>query len=75
MQRFRWEPVDGYISCFDDANMVIGAREIEGKVVDVFLKRKNPDDIFQRWILIPSNATNHQLETSEQPQLDLTQPL
>jgi hypothetical protein len=55
MQKFLWEPVDGYISCRDDPNLVYGVKEIEGKVVDVILKRRNPDDIFQRWILIASN--------------------
>ena len=34
-------------------NLVFGVKEIEGKVVEVILKRRNPDDIFQRWVLLP----------------------
>ena len=75
MQKFRWEPAEGYISCSDDSNLVVGVREIEGKVVDVFLKRRHPDDIFQRWLLIPCNTSNHQYEYLEQAQFDLTEPL
>jgi len=59
MQKFRWEPSGGYISCTDDTHLVFGVKEIEGKVVDVILKRRNPDDIFQRWILLPLNEEEH----------------
>ncbi len=55
MQKFRWEALGGYISCVDDTHLVFGVKEIEGKVVEVILKRRNPDDIFQRWILLPVN--------------------
>ncbi|CAF1169688.1 unnamed protein product [Adineta ricciae] len=55
MQQFRWDPSGGYISSMDDSNLVFGVKEIESKVVDVILKRRNPDDIFQRWVLVPSN--------------------
>ena len=75
MQRFRWEPVDGYISCMDETHFVLGVREIEGKVVDVFLKRRNPDDIYQRWLFVPANSTFHQMEYQEQTEVDFTQPL
>jgi hypothetical protein len=59
MQKFRWESSGGYISCTDDSHLVFGVKEIEGKVVDVILKRRNPDDIFQRWILLPSDEDEH----------------
>lgn len=75
MQRFRWEPFDGYISTFDDPNLVIGAREIEGKVVDVFLKRRNPDDIFERWLFMPADTVTHDSTSDEQTEIDLNQPL
>ena len=52
MQKFHWEPSGGYISCYDDLNLVFGVKEIESKVVEVVLKRRNPDDIFQRWVLV-----------------------
>ena len=52
MQTFRWESSSGYISCEEDNNLVFGVNEIEGKVVDVSLKRRNPDDIFQRWSFV-----------------------
>ena len=59
MQRFVWEASTGYISCRDDSNLVFGVKEIENKVVEVILKRRNPDDIFQRWILLPVNENEH----------------
>lgn len=55
MQQFRWDASGGYISSMDDPNLVFGVKEIESKVVDVILKRRNPDDIFQRWVLVSSN--------------------
>ncbi len=59
MQKFYWEASGGYMSCTDDSHLVFGVKEIEGKVVDVILKRRNPDDIFQRWILLPSDEEEH----------------
>lgn len=53
LQRFFWEETTGYIVSDDDRNLVFGVKEVEGKVIDVILKRRNPDDIFQRWIRIP----------------------
>lgn len=55
MQKFTWDSNGGYISCTDDPHLVFGVKEIEGKVVDVILKRRNPDDIFQRWIFLAVN--------------------
>lgn len=55
MQKFSWDANGGYISCTDDSHLVFGVKEIEGKVVDVILKRRNPDDIFQRWIFLAVN--------------------
>ena len=59
MQKFRWEASGGFISCIDDPNLVFGVKEIEGKVVEVILKRRNPDDIFQRWVLLPCDENEH----------------
>lgn len=70
MQKFRWESSAGYISCVDDTNLVFGVKEIEGKVVEVILKRRNPDDIFQRWLFISSNDENN-----DGDQLDFLKPL
>ena len=53
LQRFIWEEASGYIASYDDKNLVFGVKEVEGKVIDVILKRRNPDDIFQRWICLP----------------------
>lgn len=53
LQRFFWEETTGYIYSDEDKNLVFGVKEVEGKVIDVILKRRNPDDIFQRWIRIP----------------------
>ena len=77
MQKFRWEPSGGYISCWDEPNFVFGVKEIESKVVEVILKRRNPDDIFQRWIIIHSNVADNEFNEQEeqQSQLDLTIPL
>jgi hypothetical protein len=70
MQKFRWESSGGFISCVDDLNLVFGVKEIESKVVEVILKRRNPDDIFQRWVLLPSNEEEH-----NESHIDLTKPL
>lgn len=70
MQKFRWDPSGGYISCIDDVNLVFGVKEIESKVVDVVLKRRNPDDIFQRWIFLPMNG-----EEQEAVESEFTKPL
>ncbi|CAF1130188.1 unnamed protein product, partial [Didymodactylos carnosus] len=56
MQKFKWEKSGGYISCVDDQNLVFGVKEIEAKVVEVVLKRRNPDDIFQRWLIKSVNV-------------------
>ncbi len=70
MQKFRWEASGGYISCVDDAHLVFGVKEIEGKVVEVILKRRNPDDIFQRWLLLPADEDDH-----NEFQVDFKKPL
>ncbi|CAF3985284.1 unnamed protein product [Adineta steineri] len=69
MQKFRWEPTGGYISCMDDSNLVFGVKEIESKVVDVILKRRNADDIFQRWVFISLND-----EDQNEIDVDFTKP-
>ncbi|CAF2617983.1 unnamed protein product [Rotaria sp. Silwood2] len=68
MQKFNWEPSAGYISCADDSNLVFGVKEIESKVVEVILKRRNPDDIFQRWMFLAldeENQTEHHMDLSK----------
>ncbi|CAF0832166.1 unnamed protein product, partial [Didymodactylos carnosus] len=58
MQSFKWEESGGYISCSDDPNLVFGVKEIEAKIVEVVLRRRNPDDIFQRWLIKSTIADN-----------------
>ncbi|CAM4769077.1 unnamed protein product [Rotaria magnacalcarata] len=65
MQRFIWEPSAGYISCVDDRNLVFGVKEIEGKVVEVILKRRNPDDIYQRWNFVPFDDNDVNMDFSK----------
>ncbi|CAF0809708.1 unnamed protein product [Rotaria sordida] len=69
MQKFNWEPSAGYISCTDDFNLVFGVKEIESKVVEVILKRRNPDDIFQRWNLLAIGE-----EIQNEHHMDLSKP-
>ncbi len=69
MQKFLWEPTGGYISCVDDPNLVFGVKEIESKVVDVILKRRHADDLFQRWVFLPLNEEENDLP------MDFTKPL
>jgi hypothetical protein len=74
MQQFRWDSVDGYLSCLNDSNLVVGIGD-DGKVVEVLLKRRNPTDILQRWLLIPSNVGHHRSTSQEEVPFDTTQPL
>ena len=43
----------------DDANLVFAVNDMEGKVVEVVLKRRNPDDVFQRWLLVSPDDSEH----------------
>lgn len=72
MQRFHWEPSSGYISSVDETNLVLGVKEIEGKVVEVILKRRNPDDIYQRWNIIPLNKED---DDDDDQKMDFSKPL
>ncbi|CAF0848442.1 unnamed protein product [Rotaria sp. Silwood1] len=69
MQKFNWESSAGYISCADDSNLVFGVKEIESKVVEVILKRRNPDDIFQRWMFLAIDEENQ-----SEYHMDLSKP-
>ena len=41
----------GYIVCGANNSLVLAVREPEGRMAEVVLARRKPDDIFQRWIL------------------------
>ena len=49
LQKFIFE--DGFIQCHYKKDLVLGVKESdqEGRVVDVLLMKKTPDDIYQRW--------------------------
>jgi len=70
MQKFVWDASNGYIYCEGDSHLVFGVKEIESKVVEVTLKRRNPDDIFQRWTILPVDEEEH-----NEFNPDLTKPL
>lgn len=49
LQRFKFE--DGYISCAANRELVLGLMEQEGRVSQVLLVKRKPDDINQRWVM------------------------
>lgn len=49
LQRFVFE--DGYIACSANRSLVLGLLEQEGRVSQVLLVKRKPDDINQRWIM------------------------
>ncbi|XP_052066407.1 doublecortin domain-containing protein 1-like isoform X1 [Mytilus californianus] len=49
LQRFKFE--DGYISCAANRELVLGLMEQEGRVRQVLLVKRKPDDINQRWVM------------------------
>lgn len=49
LQRFVFE--DGYIACSANRGLVLGLLEQEGRVSQVLLVKRRPDDINQRWIM------------------------
>ncbi|XP_071104619.1 doublecortin domain-containing protein 1-like [Haliotis cracherodii] len=49
LQRFVYE--DGFIACSANHSLVLGVQEQEGRVIDVYLQKRRPDDINQRWVM------------------------
>ena len=49
LQRFVFE--DGYIACAANRNLVLGVSEPEGRIVEVHLVKRRPDDIYQQWLM------------------------
>ena len=49
LQRFVFE--DGYIALANNKNLVLSVSEPEGRVVDVRLMKRRPDDIYQQWLM------------------------
>lgn len=49
LQKFQYE--DGYISCVHDSSLVLGITDAEGRIIEVVLTRRRPDDIMQRWTI------------------------
>ncbi|XP_046543933.1 doublecortin domain-containing protein 1-like [Haliotis rubra] len=49
LQRFVYE--DGFVACAANHSLVLGVHEQEGRVIDVYLQKRRPDDINQRWVM------------------------
>ena len=49
LQKFRYE--DGYICCEHDSSLVLGITDTEGRIIEVVLTRRRPDDVMQRWTM------------------------
>lgn len=49
LQQFVYE--DGYIACAANRALVLGMLEQEGRVNQVLLVKRRPDDINQRWVI------------------------
>ncbi|XP_041366917.1 doublecortin domain-containing protein 1-like [Gigantopelta aegis] len=49
LQRFVYE--DNYIASANNKQLVLGVHEQEGRVSEVFLMKRHPDDINQRWVM------------------------
>jgi hypothetical protein len=52
LQKFTY--TDGFLACASKPDLVLGVTEGEGRASEVTLKKKNVDDIFQRWIISSS---------------------
>nr|KAG5699474.1 hypothetical protein BaRGS_016320 [Batillaria attramentaria] len=50
LQQFVYE--DGFIACAANRNLVLGATTQEGRVSEVLLVKRQPDDISQRWAML-----------------------
>ncbi len=51
LQRFRYDD-GGYISCAEDDSLVLGVTDTEGRIIEVVLTRRRPDDVMQRWSIL-----------------------
>lgn len=49
LQQFVYE--DGYIACAANRALVLGMLEQEGRVNQVLLVKRRPDDINQHWVI------------------------
>ncbi|XP_053391549.1 doublecortin domain-containing protein 1-like [Mercenaria mercenaria] len=49
LQRFVYE--DGYIALANNRQLVLGVSEPEGRIVEVHLVKRRPDDIYQQWLM------------------------
>ncbi|KAH3884070.1 doublecortin domain-containing protein 1-like [Dreissena polymorpha] len=63
LQRFVFE--DGYIALANNKNLVLSVSEPEGRVVDVRLMKRRPDDIYQQWLMKENGEIRprHSLQT------------
>ncbi|XP_064634273.1 doublecortin domain-containing protein 1-like isoform X2 [Lineus longissimus] len=52
LQKFTY--TDGFLACASKPELVLGVTEGEGRASEVTLKKRNVDDIFQRWIISSS---------------------
>lgn len=49
LQRFSFE--DSYIALANYRDLVLGVSETEGRVVEVHLVKRRPDDVYQQWLM------------------------
>ena len=63
LQKFRYE--DGYISCEHDSGLVLGVSDAEGRIIEVVLTRRRPDDIMQRWNMGDNGYVNWKFTTNQ----------
>nr|XP_022337319.1 uncharacterized protein LOC111133328 isoform X2 [Crassostrea virginica] len=66
LQRFVYE--DGYIACSANRALVLGVLEQEGRVNQVLLVKRRPDDINQRWVI----RENGEIRSKHSSQMVLT---
>ncbi|KAL3841516.1 hypothetical protein ACJMK2_019650 [Sinanodonta woodiana] len=66
LQRFVYE--DGYIACAANKKLVLGALETEGRVIEVRLVKRRPDDMYQLWYM----KENGEIRLRHNPNVVLT---
>lgn len=66
LQQFVYE--DGYIACAANRALVLGMLEQEGRVNQVLLVKRRPDDINQRWVI----RENGEIRSKHSSQMVLT---
>ena len=42
---------EGFICCHNNEELVLGVKEVEGRISEVVLCKKKIDDVFQRWVI------------------------